>query len=697
MSYHEGNGTGTSRRTGPRGNPVKVYDYRSDNGVLVVNKKRFLNKTFEFCRQKDGEWYPSADGVEIPLYHADELAAADAARQLWIAEGEKDCDRLREDELRLLATSPPYGALCDGKKWRPGYSRLVRRFDHVVILEDNDRCGREHAEECARSLRDIGIKDVRVVTFRDMPEKSDVSDWLDAGHTVAELIDLAEAAPQWEPAAWPEIVIPVAEGHGPDFPAEHLSPWLRDFVEGTAVEMQAPLAIPAMVALAVVSTAVAGKIAVHVRGNWTVNVNIYTVIVAGSSEMKTPVYQPALAPLEQWEDDQRTATKAKFVEIKNKKANLEARLAEARKGVTKPKGADATGAEAETERLARELADLPEARVPQLIANDVTEEALGVLLAENGSRMAVLADEGGPFRNMAGRYQKNGASSFEIYKHAHNGGTVRVNRIGRGPINSPNACLTLGVMMQPSALLGLGSVPEFRGEGLLARILYAVPVTFVGERDMRSKPLSVEAAARYRDHVRALLEIETNLDPKGRPCAHVLDLEADAREAHTCFMEEIEPRLGEHGDLYDISDWAGKLRGQVIKIAGLLYMAERAGRTWGEPIPLETMLKAITITKDFFIPNAQVAFERIGGGVAASLAQRIMKMIKRGGRPEYTKRELHRLVKSAVKKVGDLDEPLRLLIEWGVLRDQGRRATGGAPGGPFYEVNPALFAEGGLS
>jgi len=198
----EGRGLRVSAPTagkGPRGRCVSVYEYRDERGVLVVKKKRFENKSFEFGRDRDGLWIPGADGIAVPLYRADELAKADAEREVWIAEGEKDADRLRS--LGILATTLPFGALANGQRLRPSDLGALRRFGHFVITEDNDPSGREHVAGWSAALRAMGITDVRAVTFRDLPDKGDVSDWLELGHTAEELIGLAEAAPQWKPPA----------------------------------------------------------------------------------------------------------------------------------------------------------------------------------------------------------------------------------------------------------------------------------------------------------------------------------------------------------------------------------------------------------------------------------------------------------------------------------------------------------------
>ena len=105
-------------------------------------------------------------------------------------EGEKDADRLAS--LGFVATTNAGGA----GKWRDEYSEYLRGR-HVVIIPDNDEPGREHAAKVARSLQGIAAS-VRILELPNLPPKGDVSDWLDAGGVVDELLVLAESAPLFD-------------------------------------------------------------------------------------------------------------------------------------------------------------------------------------------------------------------------------------------------------------------------------------------------------------------------------------------------------------------------------------------------------------------------------------------------------------------------------------------------------------------
>lgn len=499
--------------------------------------------------------------------------------------------------------------------------------------------------------------------------------------------------------AWQEP-IPLTDVRGlPDFPTTLLPAWLRDFVDDVATEIQTPRCVPAMIALSVVAAAVARKVALHVRDNWTEALNLYTVTALGPANLKTPAFKMACAPLETFERVKAAEARPAVVQAENKKANLKAQLEATRKQAARAKTeVERHDAERDTDELARQLAEFRLPRSPQLIANDVTEESIGKLLMENDGRIAIMSDEGGPFRNMAGRYQNNGAPIFEAFKHAHNAGTVRVNRAGRELVHVPVAAITLALMVQPALLRSLRQTSEFRAEGLLARFLYAVPESMVGARNLRAKGVPIDVAAAYRDQVKALLSMPFGSDLDGATAPHVMELTPEARERLIVLREGLEPRLGRGGDLSHVGDWAGKLAGATARIAALLHLSQLADRPepWRTPVTVEAMDAAIAISRDFLIPHALVAFSLIGGSPASDLAEVILPWIRRHGAARFTKRDLHRHMRRQVTDPKEWDAALALLVEHSWIRE-----IAGEPnpkgGRPFreYEVNPAALTERG--
>lgn len=177
----------------PDGGIEATYDYLDEEGDLLFEVVRFSGKRFR-QRRPDGRagriW--KMDGVRRVLYRLPELSAR-PDDTVFVTEGEKDCDRLHR--AGLLATTNPGGA----GKWRNEYATTLENRD-VVVLADNDDVGRKHAAEVARSLSSTA-RCVKVLELPGLQDKGDVSDWLEGGHAVTELLALVDEAPLWEPKA----------------------------------------------------------------------------------------------------------------------------------------------------------------------------------------------------------------------------------------------------------------------------------------------------------------------------------------------------------------------------------------------------------------------------------------------------------------------------------------------------------------
>lgn len=182
---HRGGGGGAHRHGGDGGGTIAAtYGYRDENGELLYEVVRFEPKDFRQRRPDgNGGWFPILGDVRRVLYMLPELLAADPKAPVFICEGEKDVDRLRE--LGLVATTNAGGA----GKWRAEYGEALRGRA-VAILPDNDDPGRKHAAAVRLALEGVAAS-ARVLDLPSLPAKGDVSDWLANGGTAAELLALA--------------------------------------------------------------------------------------------------------------------------------------------------------------------------------------------------------------------------------------------------------------------------------------------------------------------------------------------------------------------------------------------------------------------------------------------------------------------------------------------------------------------------
>ena len=203
-----------------------VYDYRNAQGELRFQVVRYRNPKSFLQRQPDparpGEYLWHIKGIQRVLYRLPDLRRADPGQWVWVVEGEKDVERLVS--LGLVATTAPMGA---GKgKWLHTYTREFRGRQ-VAVVPDNDEGGVDHAVTVAQAVS-TAAKVVTVIHLPDLPERGDVSDYLDMGHTVGDLEDLLAAALPFEAASDPVDL-------EPEKPDWKTSPLLGDAVKLTSL------------------------------------------------------------------------------------------------------------------------------------------------------------------------------------------------------------------------------------------------------------------------------------------------------------------------------------------------------------------------------------------------------------------------------------------------------------------------------
>jgi putative DNA primase/helicase len=135
----------------PRGRIAATYDYLDERGAMQFQVVRFEPKDFRQRRPgPDGQWIWNIKGLRPILYRLPELIAAPPGSRVYVAEGEKDVENLRN--LGLIATTNPGGATkpSNRSKWHTEYTRYLVGFD-VVILPDNDDAGQAHAKETLKN------------------------------------------------------------------------------------------------------------------------------------------------------------------------------------------------------------------------------------------------------------------------------------------------------------------------------------------------------------------------------------------------------------------------------------------------------------------------------------------------------------------------------------------------------------------
>jgi hypothetical protein len=340
--------------------------------------------------------------------------------------------------------------------------------------------------------------------------------------------------------------------------------------QAVATSLQVPVDLPAWLGMAVASTAIGGRRAVSPKPDWTEPVTLYTMPVAAPGEMKSPALSLMGKPIYAEEERRREADKVAVVRDRRNRKMVEASVAEAETRVIKAKDSVArTKAKQNLEVAYSELEDLGDPLVhTQLVADDTTPEAAIDLIAEQGERLAVLSTEGSFLGNVGGRYSKSANPEIVLKAWSHE--THSVNRKSGPPVLLKRPNLSLGLAVQPGFLTGMGETGDvFEARGLMARFIFAMPTSRVGERTYDSDPIPAEVSAAYSAAVVRMMQVIHD-DPEYR----VMSLEQKAQDLFRSFWEALEPRHKAHGDLAAVEGWAKKLPGQVLRIAAVLALYE---------------------------------------------------------------------------------------------------------------------------
>lgn len=150
-----------------------------------------------------GSWLYSLDGVRRVLWRLPDVLEAE---RVFICEGEKAAMALNVAFERAglfgshVATTNAQGA----GKWQDDFCPSLEGTA-VCVLPDNDERGNTHGAAVCASIHTSGAAQwLCRLDLPDLPEKGDVCDFLEAGGSVAQLLELLEVAPQWEPEPEPE-------------------------------------------------------------------------------------------------------------------------------------------------------------------------------------------------------------------------------------------------------------------------------------------------------------------------------------------------------------------------------------------------------------------------------------------------------------------------------------------------------------
>jgi replicative DNA helicase len=483
----------------------------------------------------------------------------------------------------------------------------------------------------------------------------------------------------------------------PPFPVDAFPTVYANKVNELAEATQTDSAMAATSALATLSACVGGHAKIQVRPGWVEPLCLYTNTIARPGERKSAVQSSMTRPLHDAEVEMSIKGEVERLKLADELDMAKKKVDQLNKaavnGAAKAAKSDATDQDRSDAEKAAQAArdaksvvrDIQVPVIPRLLADDITPEATASLLADHGGRIAIISAEGGIFDTIAGRYART--VNLDVFLKGHSGEQIRVDRQGRPPQYIRNPALTMGLMVQPRIIEAIAANRDFVGRGLLARFLYATPVSKVGFRTIGADPVKDTTEAQYCHDVKKLASDMARW--QGDPAILMLHRQAETEVRR--IEKAVEATLAGEGELASpstLTEWGSKYVGAVVRIAGLLHLAEHGQKGYRYPVQPETIRAAERIG-DYFKAAAINVFSQMGSTPDTADAMYLLTVVERIKGDAVSEREMFTASsRPRFPTKADMMPALRRLIEHGYLIPQETpKPTGGRPASPRYKIH----------
>ena len=382
------------------------------------------------------------------------------------------------------------------------------------------------------------------------------------------------------------------------FPRGVFPPMLERYLDSAAENVQVDRAMIGAAMLAACALCLQGRCKVNYPSGsgHSEQLCLYLVIVGSPGERKSSAFAKAVLPVYRWQSVRREVYKQELAEyetackIKEKESEaLERQLGE--KKITQEKrkqlGDELTSLKLDQEELQPPIS-------PEILATDTTEEALSNLMERTGETAGIFSDEADFLKILAGLYNRGNVGNLQVPLKAYDG--VPCSRLrGKGTMFLSRPLLSICLYAQPTLYEEIRSNSELQGRGLIGRLLFCVPQSMAGKRDVR-KCVHIDKAAEaaYCDLLGGFLD--TPQQPEST--IPVIPWEHDAAEEMLDYLQTVENSMDDGNPMEQAKDYASKAGGVAIRIAGVLHMLWTQDPT--KPVSVETAQRAKKLHLYFF-------------------------------------------------------------------------------------------------
>jgi putative DNA primase/helicase len=462
------------------------------------------------------------------------------------------------------------------------------------------------------------------------------------------------------------------------FDLELIPESLRLLVRDVSERMQVPMDFPAVAAIATLAGVTCRRALIQPKqedDSWTVVPNLWGGIVAPPGMLKSPTIscmtQPVCAIEKELRDAYANEEKAYKAAMELHELDVNAWkqqcTAASKKGEAKP--------------AKPELAQTPPT-LRRLLTSDATFESLHAVLAENPAGIFVLRDELTGW--LAGLERQGREQERAFYLEAWNGNSAfTIDRIGRGNIYVPHACIALFGGIQPSRMRqyladALKGGPS--NDGLIQRFQLLVWPDAPKDWkyiDRRPNEVALKHAATVYRRIAAM--DATNLLK--------LKFDPDAQALFEEWLTDLEHRL--HGDdLHPaMSAHLSKYRSLMPALALLFTLADG----WTDCVPVAEAQLAADLCGYLETHAARVYACQVRPEHNAAIA--LSRRLATGWRREegvFTVRDVYRNGWEMLDAPDRARAALMVLTEYNWIREE--PADNSGPGRPTetYRINPKI-------
>lgn len=501
------------------------------------------------------------------------------------------------------------------------------------------------------------------------------------GHGWREPVRVPEAKAR-NPDAWDDPMIP-SMASVPEIRTTFLPGVWAEYAEAVSDSTQTSTSLSVMMALGIGATIWQRRAEVSPFGDsYTETLSLWPWVMLPSGDRKSAVINLWTGPLVRDEKLRRDRLRAEIARVESQRGVMKRRIEKLEHDAAKDNSPE------KRRLIQEEIRDLREAlpdeiSAPRHFFTDTTAEACQGALAVNGERFAIITDEGGFLSVLNGIYSK-GESILDVFLGGFSGSSLRVVRSGR-VVHIDRPAVSIFLAIQPGVFSEAAKNRRFHDSGLLSRVLFVLPESNIGRRDMSRRVALPEALlARYEAKVMELLEGLTLKAEKPR----VLPMTAEALRVWIAFAQEIEGMQGPGGRLAHIFSWTARLPGAVARIAGLLQLMEFG--TAAESVEAAAVINAVALAR-LLVSHAEAAFEMLGHGNEQSDAMALFSWIWGNRLTEFSRRDAQRAMRTRFSSAEKLQKAIAQLQEWAIVgRVQSVQGTGGRPGA-VVPVNPKLY------